>query len=356
MKGSNSVLVAVLDWGLGHATRCIPVIQELQKQNARVVVGGSGLSLRFLQAEFPDLAFYELPSYGVVYPEKRSMLLSMLRQLPKINRAIRRERKQVEEIIQKEKVDFILSDNRYGCYSNQVKSIFIGHQLNIQMPSGLSIFSGFVNRQHWKRIQHFDQVWIPDQENGFHFSGILSETPLAKTKRIGILSRFSGAHEPAKETYEIVALLSGPEPQRSIFENKLRGQLQMLKRKSLMLKGKPGIHERTDNGSITEINHVSSKELQSILASADLVVARSGYSTIMDLAALGKKAILIPTPGQTEQEYLTRYLSSSKMAYNQAQDKLDLVNALTHLSEFGTLPKTEPNTLLPKAIQELVGR
>jgi len=356
---SKSAFVAVLDWGLGHATRCVPIIHELQKQNVRVVVGGCGSSLNILKSEFPELTFYELPPYGIVYPDSRStlggsMLFSMLLQLPKIKRAINQEKILVDEIVANEKIDFILSDNRYGCYSDKIHSIFIGHQLNLQMPLRISLLSNFVNDRHKHKIKNFDQVWVPDQAKGFHFSGILSEGRLRDAKFIGVLSRFNGTGKPSKEGYKIVALISGPEPMRTVFECLVREQLQKCGRKSLIVKGKPGSSEWVLNGTVSEVDHLTSTELEPVLTSADVILSRPGYSTIMDLAILGKKAIFIPTPGQTEQEYLARYLASNNMACVQEQDQFNLAAALSQISNFLSLPKAEPNAALPKAIQELV--
>ena len=353
-KNRKSALVAVLDWGLGHATRCVPVIRELQKQNVRVVIGGGGASLQFLKEEFPDMDFYELPAYGITYPENGSMMVSMLFQFPRISRAIGQEKRMIDEIIKKEEIDFILSDNRYGCFSNKIKSVFISHQLNLQIPSGLSVFSWLVNRIHLNRIKKFDEIWIPDQENGFYFSGVLSQNKFSNTKRIGILSRFSGISIPVREIYDIVALISGPEPQRTIFENILRKQLSENGRKSLMVKGKPGLTEKVKNGTLTEFNHLNSVELEPLLSAANVIIARPGYSTIMDLATLGKGAIFVPTPGQTEQEYLAQYLISYKMAYTQIQKKFNIETAMTQLTTLGTLPKPQPNSLLANAIQGLI--
>jgi uncharacterized protein (TIGR00661 family) len=349
----KSVLVGVLDWGLGHATRCVPLIHELLKQNADVVLAGSGYSLVLLKEEFPQLVYYELPSYKITYP-KRALMFLLLLQLPRVIRAIAREEKMAGEIIKNEKIDFIISDNRYGCYSKKIRSVFMGHQLDLPMPSGLGFLSNMVNSIHRKLIKRFDHVWIPDEENGFHFSGRLSQSIKVNSRRIGMLSRFSGVPQTNNDHFEIVAVLSGPEPQRTIFENILKLQLMRSKRKSLLVKGKPGKQNRVTTQNLTEIDHLNSVELESILSSAYFIVTRSGYSSIMDLAVLGKKVLLIPTPGQIEQEYLAEYLKSNKFAITQKQDELDLENALDQFQFVKPLPKTIPNIGLAQAITELI--
>ena len=367
----KNALVTVLDWGLGHATRCVPVIRELQKQNINVVVGGGGLSLIFLKEEFPALTFYPLPSYGVVYPESNSMWFSILKQLPKVFAAINQEKKAVDEILGKEKIDIIISDNRYGCFSKKVKSIFVGHQLNLQMPAKARWLSKVVNRFHSNKIKAFDEVWIPDEADGakpnrspthraqrpirfdgddnlksaqavgFSYSGVLSEIDSLNTKRIGILSRFGNETKKPDEIYDIVALISGPEPQRTIFENLCRQQLITCKRKSLMIKGKPGTSGTVTDGLLTEVGHLPSQEMESVLKNCQVVISRSGYSTIMDLATLNKKAFFIPTPGQTEQEYLAEHLVNNKMAFAQPQSQFDLEVARSEWSGLaGSLSST----------------
>ena len=349
----QSALVAVLDWGLGHATRCVSIIRELQKQNVKVVVGASGLSLELLKEEFPHLQYYELPSYRITYP-KRALLFSMLLQLPQILRAIGREHSMTEKIIHQEKIDFIISDNRYGCYSKKIISVFVCHQLNLQLPKGFAFLSSMTNSIHRNWIKQFNQVWVPDEEIGFRFSGWLSQSNNRKVKRVGILSRFSGKPLTSPDPVEIVAVVSGPEPQRTIFENLLRDQLLRSNKKSLLVKGKPGHQGRIINNNLTEIEHLNSRELESVLSSADFVVTRSGYSSIMDLAVLGKKVLLVPTPSQTEQEYLADYLTSNNLAMTQKQEEFNLVSALNQIQNIKPFPRTTPNRDLPQAITELI--
>jgi UDP-N-acetylglucosamine transferase subunit ALG13 len=350
----KSALVTILDWGLGHATRCVPVIKELQKQNVSVIIGGSGLSLIFLKEEFPSLTFYELPSYGVIYQENGSMWFSIMKQLPKIYSVIRQERKAVARIIVKEKIDFIVSDNRYGCFSKSVKSVFLGHQLNLRMPAGSKWLSKVVNRLHSNAMRKFDEVWIPDEANGFSYSGVLSDNGDLHTRRVGILSRFGHETKKPGEVYDIVALISGPEPQRTIFENLCRQEVMKCNRKSLMIRGRPGESATVSNGLLTEVGHLRSEDMEAVLRNCGVVLSRSGYSTIMDLATLNKKAVFIPTPNQTEQEYLAEYFMINKMAFAQPQARFDLEVALSELQRVGALPQPPPNSLLSNAIKTLV--
>lgn len=350
---ARSVLVSILDWGLGHATRCAPVIRELQKQNFRVVIGGSGPSLQFLKNEFRGLTFYDLPSYEIVYPENGNLLRSLLLQAPRILKKIKLEHFATQRIVEKEDLNYLISDNRYGCYSKKIKSIFIGHQLHLKLPSSISFFSGIINSLHLRQIRNFNEVWVPDEPEGLRLSGKLSKNSLPNSKYIGILSRFGNGEPQVAERYEFVGLVSGPEPQRTIFENILREQFVRSNCKSIMVKGKPGSTQVGQHGNIAEADHLESILLESILANCGAVVCRSGYSTIMDLSVLGKKVIFVPTPGQTEQEYLGEYLSDKKIAVCQRQSEFDLATALNRLESILPLPVMNPNSFLREAIQSL---
>jgi uncharacterized protein (TIGR00661 family) len=353
----KSVLVAVLDWGLGHATRSIPIIRELQNQHTRVIMAGNGPSLVLLRQEFPDLKFYELPDYGIRYAEQTNMMWTLARQLPRLRSAMKAEFNAVSLIIQAERINAIISDNRYGCYKTGIPSVVICHQLNLQLPRGWRWLAGFVNAWHEKHLQRFDQIWVPDMpDTSLSFSGNLSKTDLPRVKRIGILSRFGENVNNYSSKFDLVAIVSGPEPQRTIFEDIMRVQLKNFAGNALLVKGLPESREYTFAGSLVEINHLEASELDQILRETRLVVARAGYSTIMDLAVLGKKAILIPTPGQTEQEYLARFLASKNWVIARDQQHFDLSEAIQAIEKTHSIPHVKPNILLPQAITELLCR
>lgn len=353
----KTVFVAVLDWGLGHATRSIPVIRELQSKQARVVIGGNGASLSLLKQEFPSLTSYELPDYGIRYPEKGSILWSLVKQFPHLKRVLREEYKIVADIIANENVDAIISDNRYGCYHSRIPSVIICHQLNLQLPNGWRWLSPFVNAMHEKHLLRFTQIWVPDMpDKSLSFTGDLSKSDLPNVNRIGILSRFGEGSNTYTSKFDLVAIVSGPEPQRSVFENLIRGQLRNFDRNVLLVKGLPEHKEFTFADTLMEVNHLEANELDPVLRDSKIVLARAGYSTIMDLAVLGKKAILIPTPGQTEQEYLARFLAEKAWVISREQKSFELMEALKAVDKINSLPHVRPNAFLPQAIADLLCR
>jgi uncharacterized protein (TIGR00661 family) len=347
------VLVAPLDWGLGHATRCIPVVRELLKKNCEVLIASSGSALGLLQKEFPDLAFFKLRPYRVKYPKGRSLVLSLFFQIPRIQKVISKEHSQLQQIVYENKIDLIISDNRYGCWSETVPSVFIGHQLNIQLPNGWRIFQGIVNYFHHRMIRKFSQVWIPDENDQFNLAGKLASVNFP-TRHIGILSRFKKISTEIK--FDMAVILSGPEPQRTILEEIILNQIQSMNLKIIAVRGVvEGVGNWKQEGNLVVANFLQSARLEEIMNQSKLVISRSGYSTIMDLARLGKRAILIPTPGQTEQEYLAKRLMKKKIFFCVDQKNFDLTKALSESVGFQGFTNIEKESdLLSMAIDEVL--
>ena len=325
----KKVLITPLDWGLGHATRCIPIINELLNRNCNVVIGGSGDSLTLLKIEFPQLTFISLPAYRPVYPLSGSIFWTMLKQLPKFLSTIKKEHDAIERIVKSSRIDLIISDNRYGCWSSVVPSVFITHQTNILLPKKFKWLNRLVQKLNFFLIKKFSMCWIPDYPDGRSLSGKLTslgeKEHLIKVRYIGSLSRFMP--RPAKGIlYDVLCILSGPEPQRTEFE---RIAVDELLRSGLRHYIVRGIVSEENNPSTTfrGANFLKGTDLQAIIEQSEYILARSGYSTIMDLAALGKKAIFVPTPGQTEQEYLAARLRTKGIAYSVAQHDFDITKA-----------------------------
>jgi len=326
-----TVLIAVLNWGLGHATRTIPVINYFLKKNFEVHIASDGEALAFLRKEYPQLNFYDLPSYNISYPYS-SIVLNILRSSLFIVKAIVNEKKATNRIVSELKPQYVVSDNRYGVRSKIVRSILITHQINIyHRISFISKFASFFIKL---LINKFDQIWIPDFKDDNSLAGILSKAPTGiDCNYIGPLSRFSKKKKKVK--YKIAVILSGPEPQRSKLEEIIKKQLINFKEKVILIRGK--IEDGNDYYLGTNVlvkNYCLSEELNDIMNQSEIIISRSGYSTIMDLVKIGKKAILIPTPGQTEQEYLANYLKEKKYFYFQNQNNFNLLTALNEIENY----------------------
>jgi len=347
------IIVAPLDWGLGHASRCIPIIRMLLARECHVMLAGNGASLQLLKNEFPLLETLELPGYDPRYPRNGSMVLKMVAQLPHFIKVIRNEHLLLEKFVKEYKIDVVISDNRYGCWSARAYSIFITHQSNILMPKRFGWLSPLVRMQNLKMIGRFDKCWIPEEKETA-LAGML--TSFGKTDHaipyqyVGYLSRFRSTGQCIAE-YDVAAILSGPEPQRTILENILSAQLQRSGIRYYLVRGIPGGNQ-SDNQSCDFMN---ASQLQRLLEKSAIVIARCGYSTIMDLAVLKKKAILIPTPGQTEQEYLASRLKSLKIVFTVAQKDFDLNFALQESKKYsGFVEMNVSDHLLHVAVDALL--
>ena len=363
-KKTKKILIAPLNWGLGHATRCIPIIDELLRQGAEVILASDGAALELLKKEYPHLLCHALPAYNIRYPFE-SMVLSMAFQMPKILRGCIKEHFWLNNFLKKNKIDAVISDNRFGFYNNQVKSIFMTHQINIAAP-----FQFIVNKINHYFIQKFDVCWIPDFENVPNLAGKLSHFQSANSLKIQYLGTLSRMKKyVVQKKYRAIVVLSGPEPQRSILEKKIIEQLQkennappqysLIRENKLPYLIVRGVTINDDfnfNCKNIEIhNYLTTKDLNQKILESEVMIARSGYSTIMDLVSLEMKAILIPTPGQTEQEYLATELMNNHIFYSQNQSELNLENAFNEVKNYtGFVNFFSQNETLPKIISELL--
>lgn len=333
------IIVATLNWGLGHATRNIPIIKALEIEGFEPIIASDGNALALLKKEFPYLTHIELPSYNVTYSKhKVTLKWKILRQLPRIFKVIYQEKKVINKIIKEYQIKGIISDNRLGANSKDVPSVYITHQLNV-MAGSLTWFS---SKTHRYFIRKFDECWVPDTEGRPNLSGRLGHLrkDSYKIKYVGLLSRFQSQKVEIK--YDISIVLSGPEPQRQQLEDKLIQEFLNYKGVVLLIQGIVEPEQKVwQEGSITCYNFMKSKQLESVLNESEIIVSRSGYTTVMDLARLGKKAFFIPTPGQYEQEYLAKrlkrngYLPSCKQAEFSVHklDELHLYKGLTNAAE-----------------------
>lgn len=344
----NKVLIAPLNWGLGHASRCIPVIQFLLRNNFTPVIASDGAALELLKKEFPELQTIQLPAYNIRYAKfafwtKWRLLFS----LPSIYKAVQGEQDIVKKEIDTNSYVGIISDNRFGVYSNKIPSVYITHQL--QVFSGLTTF--FTSKVHQKIISKFDVCWVPDGDASHSLSGELSKTigvniPI---EYLGNLSRLT--FQKQEKQYDVVLLLSGPEPQRSLLETIFLKQFENFEGKVLLVQGLIEAEEKREIISgIEVVNFLTSEAMQKVLNSADLVVTRSGYSSMMDLEKLHKKVFFIPTPGQEEQQYLAKNLEQKKIAPFCQQEQFT-IDKLLFVKEYSGFEKEYECLLHPKILK-----
>lgn len=337
MSDQKKILIAPLDWGIGHAARCIPIIKNKLSEGHEVILASNGRSTALLQSHFPQLKFIEgLPDYAITYSGSTSFMAHLIKQIPHILRTIKREHVWLQSAITKYHIDEVISDNRYGLYNSSIPSSIITHQL---FPVGPALFTPVAHRIIKKYLSHFDECLIPDYENeSISLSGKLSHGNIPPNVRyIGPLSRFDNPSDSLVLTdnfphFEFLIILSGPEPQRSIFESLMIRTFEGKNETVCIIGGRPDQEQIIEKNNIRIYPHLRDDLLAKAITQSKNIISRSGYSTLMDLRILNRSALLIPTPGQTEQEYLARRFSNNFGFFAMNQDEVSYSNIISTLS------------------------
>ena len=317
------ILVAPLNWGLGHASRCVPLVQRLLDEGHEVILGGDGESLTLLRKHFPKLRYTYLAPLNMRYSAGKHQVWAMLKAIPQLFFWSLKDHAMLKALLREEAIDQVISDNRFGLYHKQTECIYMTHQLHILLPNGWRWAESIASRLHARIYARYNKVWVPDYEDPQKsLAGELSHSTFniqhsTLIEYIGPLSRFqNNRNDPSTPNYDVVAVLSGLEPQRTILEQEIIARYSGKEELVLIVQGlmhRP--NTRIKRGNMTIVPSMSDTELVPALLGAQRIIARSGYSTIMDLEALGlmQKAELIPTPGQPEQEYLATYIAQKSL-------------------------------------------
>jgi uncharacterized protein (TIGR00661 family) len=345
------ILIAPLNWGMGHATRCIPIIQYMLDKGAEVIIASDGSALNLLKAEFPDLNAVEIPSYNVQY-KRNNMVVNLGLQLPRIAMTVYKEQKWLNTYLKDHAIDAIISDNRFGLFTKRVPTVFISHQINIPIPVQLLFKLGnYINHYF---IRKFEELWIPDFEQEPSLTGSMAHnTPLDyQASYLGPISRMAPAEEEKK--YDLCVVLSGPEPQRTRLEHILLTQLANLPYNTILVRGIPHHYQRIKcSDKLEMVTFMKGDELNQTILQSELIISRSGYTTIMDLAVLGKKALFIPTPGQKEQEDLAKHFKENGIYHSVDQIDVELSNDIpTALTFQGLQVENQLNATMKKVVDE----
>lgn len=351
----KSILYSVLNWGLGHATRSIPVINALRQAGHKVIIASDGAALQLLQNEYADAEFEKLPGYNVTYTKQEKWFnLNIVLQTPKILKTIEREFFATQKLCEKHAIDLIISDHRYGVFHHTITSVFIAHQLHLHYPKN-KIVEKIANHFHRQFIEKFHKVWVPDNLPTHNLSGVLSEFKHRDLTYIGILSRMKILPD-SKPEFDVCIVLSGPEPQRTVLEEILLKQCEASDKKIAFVRGLIEPEYKKINFKHPQsalFSYCNTEQLNSLIAASEVVLCRSGYSSMMDLTKLQKKALIIPTPGLPEQNYLAEYLPSKGWFHAVEQDDLNLESD-TKLALNSGVPDVDcAENLLSKAIESL---
>lgn len=336
------MIVCPLNWGLGHAARDIPIIRLLKDAGHRVIVATDPKIEKFLSQEFPDLEFEYFPGPKINYTKYGWLLIpKLLFQIPTWIKWYFAELKMIAELVKKHHPKCIISDNRYGARHRRVKSIIITHQLMLKMPNWGRFMEYPVHRFIKFMVEKFDECWIPDNPSESSLSGDLAfKYPLPKTTKFtGALSDFMFQDDELNQSNlktDILVMLSGPEPQKTMLEMRLYPLLKSLNMKIAILRGEPELTSHSDDDTlksdslIQRINHLPRKEIKQLIKETPYIIARAGYTSIMDLWFVNKSALLIPTPGQTEQVYLSEFNRSRHFVVK--QNAIDAKNIKKYLN------------------------
>lgn len=336
----KNILVAPLNWGLGHATRCIPIIRELEKNGFTPILASDGVALALLKKEFPKLTALELPSYNIEYAKKgENFKWKLIKNSPKTIGAILTEKQLVKKWIKEHQLIGIISDNRLGVHSKKVPSVFMTHQLTVLSGKTTWISS----KLHQFFIKKFSECWVPDVNEIPNLTGKLGHLKNSNLniRYIGVLSRLE--KKIVDKKYDLMILLSGPEPQRTILEEKLISEIKNTDKKIVFVKGKVEQEQKSEQiENVSYYNFMQSEALEQTFNESEMVLCRSGYTTVMDLCKLEKKAFFIPTPGQFEQEYLAKKYKKEGLVPYSRQDRFKLDDLLA-VTLYSGLPKIESN-------------
>lgn len=345
------ILVSPLSWGLGHATRDIPVIRELRDRGHDITIAGTGRAFALLQAEFPGCRFIPLPDYPAPYSATRFFLPTFIAGIPKMVAAIARERREARRIIGEGRYDLVISDNRFEVTAPGTPTVFVSHQLRYALPGALRALEPVTQGFNAMFHRRYAAVVVPDNPPGpLSLTGRLSlPTWPTDRSRVHFAGILASVHREAEKTpIDYVVSISGPEPQRTLLEKILLPQLPRLRGRKVVVLGRPEASGKYTLDAQTTVHpHLPRREMNRLLNAARFIITRSGYTTMMELAELGKRrALLIPTPGQTEQEYLSALYARKGWFHSVSQYQLDLakdVEAAHQFRGFPVMPRTVEN-------------
>lgn len=301
---NKKILFATLDWGMGHLTRSTVLMKQFLANGNLVLFAGTRAQCAFIATEFGEIECHELIGYEIKLDSSKNTFFQIVSQFLSIKRAIRTENDWLKTFVNENEIDLIISDNRYGFYHESVESILLTHQLNLQLPQ----FRAFVNKKLRRWISRFDSVWVPDNKDRSLTGELSNPHGFQYVEFIGPLNRFEKLDFPNK--YDVLIILSGPEPERTNFLNKALSYIKSKRVKACII--------GAEVDSCDSIPNPTTKVLNELIAKSSTVISRAGYTTIMEMAALDQHSILIPTKGQYEQEYLANVVKHPSLVFQES--------------------------------------
>ena len=361
MPTRKNILICPLEWGLGHAGRMVPVARELLTMGNNVFIGSGKNITEFFRKELPELSYIHFPGFRMKYSAWLPQYAVIFFRTPLFVFSVIKEHFRLKRIIRNYDIDIVISDSRIGLWNRDIPTAVVTHMIRIPHPRGLQFLEKIALEIARRIIRKFDLCLIPDLPGEVNISGKLSHhLPLpANARYSGLLSRFEKPDTTLVGTikkYFCAVILSGPEPQKSILREKMEKILNASDKSSVILEGSPsGELRRSEEGKITYINHLPAKDFGKIILESENIVTRSGYTTLMELISLRRSALLIPTPGQPEQEYLAEYLANKGWFRKKSQkDLLPGTDIMELNATYPEMMMRESEELLNASLTELL--
>ncbi|MDN5865684.1 MAG: hypothetical protein L0I62_10825 [Gammaproteobacteria bacterium] len=340
------VLFAVHDWGLGHASRSLVLIRALvERGDAVTILMEPSDGMRLLQNELGESCeFY--PYRDIPKPFSRWPAMFYIRMslsMPWVSVHFKLEHRLTERLVRERGFDLVVSDSRFGVWSHEVPSYCIFHSLRQMMPRPLLAFEKPVEWGQRNLLRHYEKILIPDAEENGGLSGKLGHDPALDwgEGRLVYLGPLADVVRPdTAEDIDYFFSVSGIEPQRGLFEERVRAALPELKGRIAVTLGRPELAgEKSEQCGATVYGYLDREHQAQMLNRSRVIITRSGYTTLMELAVLGKRALFVPTPGQSEQEYLARFHRESGHVWSTTQPRLDIPRDLVRAEAADGLPR-----------------
>lgn len=331
MSGKR-ILISPMNWGFGHAGRMIPLALELKRRGNEIIFAAHKDLIPLLVNELPGIRLMSIPDMNIRYSRYIPQYWSIFIQIPLVILSALREHFLLKKLVRDLQPDVIISDNRLGFWHHSVYSVYVTHQLRLRLPLAFKFLEPLGSRLHRMIINNYDLCLVPDLPGKENLSGRLSHDTIlpGNALYIGPLSRFR-AVEPSEVKMDLdqpyyCLILSGPEPQRSLLFRKVASSLKG--RRLVVLGGTAVTGAGQTDPDIIFIKNPDTKTMRQVITGSTMVITRSGYTSIMELVSLGKGAVLIPTPGQTEQEYLGPYLDGRYGFLSLSQKEIKRLSSL----------------------------
>ena len=353
------VLFGVCSWGLGHATRDLPLIKGIIQAGHEASIVARGRSLNLLKEELGNSCRYlEIPDYSSPYSKKDFSVAKFLSYFPVYMNQVIKEHERIKKLVKREGYERIVSDNRFGIHITEIPSYFISHQLRFLAPGRVKLFEMATEGFNYSFFKNsFSKFLVPDFKKD-SLSGDLSHNlKYFKERQVDYLGILSDLRKKeVSQDIDYFISISGPEPQRTIFEHKVLEQAPRLKGRVVVALGAPDAPGEKGNGDLRIFGYLNRREQEDVMNRAKLVITRPGYSTLMELVALEKKALFVPTPGQTEQVYLAKYHSKQGNFYSVDQNSLNLARDVEKAERYqGIKGRAKPEGAVRKFMSIVFG-